>query len=162
MYVDFNLYTEWHVGKVIGFKKDKVFIENFEGQSEVEKKRVDSFKEKTEEKEWYQIDLLHRRINEEKENRIEYFLKPSIISIAEWMSWEAVFEMVKDHVKNYFDLNDREENNLLEKLQEFLDNFSEEEFERTVVDEGKKYDDSIFIANDMKDEVSSKTISTKI
>lgn len=105
--VDFNMYTEWHVGKIVNINsKDKIVIENFEGQSEVEKKKIDAFKEKTEEKGWYQIDLLHRRINMEKQERIEYFLTPSILTIAEWMSWGSMFSIVKNYVRNYFDLQE--------------------------------------------------------
>ena len=35
----------------------------------MEKKRIDTFKSKTEEKGWYKIDLLHRRVNKEKNDR---------------------------------------------------------------------------------------------
>ena len=109
--VDFNMYTEWHVGKVKGFNetREKIRIENFEGKSEVEKKKVDVFKQKTEEKGWYQIDLLHRRINASKQDRIEYFLRPSILTVAEWMNWDSVFAIVKNYVHSFFDLpGDRE------------------------------------------------------
>ena len=100
--VDFNMYTEWHVGRITGFNKDKLVIENFEGQTEVEKKRVDSFMSRTEDKGWYQIDLLHRIIN--KSTKIQYILTPSVISVAEWMNWGMLFTIVRSHLKDCFDL----------------------------------------------------------
>lgn len=38
-----------------------------------------------------------------RKNRIEYFMTPSIISVAGWMSWSMLFDIVIEHVKLYFD-----------------------------------------------------------
>jgi hypothetical protein len=85
-YVDFNVYSDWQVGRVSKIDREKATILSHDGSTEVEYRRIRMFKEKTREKSLFRIDVLHRKWSLQT-HKIEYFLIPSVISVGEWMTW---------------------------------------------------------------------------
>jgi hypothetical protein len=85
-YVDFNIYSDWQVGRIKTIDRDKATIISFDGEASVDFRRIRNFKEKTREKPLFRIDVLHRKYSQTT-HKIEYFLIPSIVNVGEWMTW---------------------------------------------------------------------------
>lgn len=93
IYVDFNVYNDWQVGKIKSMERDKATIISYDGEAEVEYRRIRYFKDRTKEKPLFRIDVLHRKYCKNS-HKIEYFLVPSIINVAEWMTWDEISPII--------------------------------------------------------------------
>lgn len=69
-------------------------ISSHDGLTEVEYRRIRMFKEKTMEKPLFRIDVLHRKENVHN-NKIEYFLIPSVIAVGDWMNWTEAVALIE-------------------------------------------------------------------
>lgn len=92
-YVDFNIYSDWQVGKIKSMDRDKATVVSYDGEAVVDFRRIRNFKEKTKEKPLFRIDVLHRKYSHQS-HKIEYFFIPSIISVGEWMTWDEVIPLI--------------------------------------------------------------------
>lgn len=86
--IDIFYITEYQVASFISYDepRKKVKYESLDIQQEVDEAQVYPFLSKIYEKPHYNIEVLHRRYNQNKRD-FEYFLKPFMISIPEWIKW---------------------------------------------------------------------------
>ena len=98
--VDFNVYSDWQVGRVQKTERDKAVIASHDGISEIEYRRIRMFKEKTKEKPLFRIDVMHRKWSL-LSHKVEYFLIPSVIAVGEWMSWQEVVQLIEREANNF-------------------------------------------------------------